>query len=159
MTTYHAGGEDKLRVDRNHDSRKESVQYERRAAATILPGKIVTPTTDADGETYSLHDGTAADDVHVALEARGRGMNANDDTGYMVDDLVYGRDASGGSFNLRVADGEDVTETDPLVIDTSGNLAVYVSADDDVTDVVGHAAEDADLTSASDPELVEVDME
>lgn len=155
---YEAGNGEKLSIVRW--GRDEFAQHERQATEQILPGQAVTPTTDGDGNrAYALHDGTADDPHYVALEARQRGMDAQTTDGYPVDDMVIAVDGAGAGLNLRVQAGETLTEGDALVIASDGNYAAYVSADDSVTDIVGHAAEDADLSGNSDPELVAVNLE
>lgn len=161
MTTYEAGNGNKLSIIRSSDAREQSVQHERIAAENIMPGQLVTPTTQNGNEAYAVYDGTVADDdYHIAVEARGRGMDAQTDSGYPADDLVKARESTGaGEFNLSLAAGETVTDGDALVANASGRLTAYVSADDAVTDIVAHAAEDADLSGATDPALVAVNME
>lgn len=162
---HEAGSGNKLAIVRSDDAREQSVQHERAAASNIYPGQAVAPGVDGETATYDFHGGdTQVADYHVAVEARGRGMDAQTSDGYPVDDEVKARDPSGaGGFNLRVAAGETVTETDAIIPDPAGtgDHLVYDSA---VTEhapenIVAHAIEDVDLSGASSPGLVAVDMQ
>lgn len=160
---FEAGGGNTLAIVRSDDAREQSVHHERAAASNIFPGQAVAPGVDGETKTYDHHPGDVqVDDYHIAVEARSRGMDAQTDDGYPVDDEVKARDPSGaGGFNLRVAAGENISETDAIVPDPggTGNHIAYVQADHDATNIVGHAAEDADLSGNDDPGLVAVDMQ
>lgn len=158
-SNFEAGGGNDLGIVRY--GREAVHQFEREADEQILPGQAVAPTVTNGDPTYNLHGGdTTAQSHHVAVEARGRGMDA--ETAYPAGDVVRAYDGDFGG-HLRVAAGEVVTEDDPLIPDPSGtgNYVVYDSgvAEHAAENVVGHAEEDADLSGASEATLVEVNIE
>lgn len=118
--------------------RKEMVQHEAEladGADDVEPGMLVERVGDG-GDVYVQPHSTegTVENAYVAIEARGRGMNADDGV-YSHDDdgdtYVRYVKASGGGLNLRLSGGEDVSIGDSLTSDGSGYLKVYASADDD----------------------------
>jgi hypothetical protein len=86
-SVFTAGGGNTLGIIRY--GREKMDRYERGATETILPGHVLQRTTDGnDNAAFQLHSADATYDVYVAVEARGRGMNANTDTGYEADEAV-----------------------------------------------------------------------
>lgn len=159
VNSYEAGGGNTLSVVRH--GWDTFTQHEREATEQIMPGQVVTPTVTAGDETYELAAAGGEVAYHVAIEARGRGMDANTDDGYPVEDMVKAvKPAGGEGLRLMLANNETVTEGAALVVDGSGNVAQYVSADDDKVDIIGYAAEDLDLSPGSvGASLLAVNME
>lgn len=152
---HNAGGGDKLGIIRY--GRDEMTQHELPAASNIYPGQALMRTTDADGNpVFDHHDGTAEKAVYVAVEARGRGMDAQTDDGYAVDDLVIAVLPSGGGLNLQVATGEDLVQGDPLTVEAGTGNFIEAASGDEVT---AHAGEDYDLTGLSNPALVSTEVQ
>lgn len=109
-----AGGSSKLGIIRY--GREEMTQYELSAGDDIMPGEALMRTEDTDGPEFVHHDGTETKRVYIAVEARGRGMDAQTDTGYTAgEDLVIAVTASGGGLNLLVKDGESLANGDVLI--------------------------------------------
>lgn len=158
MSDYQAGGGDKLRIVRH--SRDEMVRYERQATEQIQPGQALERTTDGNGDAaFQKHTGTDTKAVYVALDARGRGMDAQTHDGYAAGDEVVAVAASGGGLNLLVSDGENVTDGDPLVVSDTTAGEFRREANNAGAPVVGHASEDNDLSGASDAGLTGAEME
>lgn len=161
MTTYKAGGGDKLGVIRHGRDLLE--QHERMATgADLFPGDALMTTTDANGnEAFTHHDGANTTDYYVAVEARQRGMDAQTTTGYVADDdLCIAVRPSGGGLNVSLAAGETASEGDALVVGANGAHTVFDGAGGDVAaDIVAYADEDLDLSGATDPALVGAEME
>lgn len=152
---HEAGGGDKLGIIRY--GREEMTQHELPANSNVYPGQALMRTTDGNGDpVFDLHDGTAEKAVYVAVEARGRGMDAQTDTGYEVDDLVIAVLPSGGGLNLQVATGEDLVQGDALTVEGGTGNFIEAAAGDEVT---AHAGEDYDLTGLSDPVLVRTEVQ
>lgn len=148
MSTYNAGGADKLGVIRY--GRDLLTRHERIATtANILPGMVVQPTQDANGnDAFEPHAGAADNDVYIAVEARGRGMDAQDDTGYEADnDLVIAVQANNGAgLNLLLDDGQTVVKDADLAVSTTDAGKVVDGADVDAGITVAYADEDLDLS-------------
>ena len=131
MSDYEAGGGKKLGVVRYGRDLMET--HERIATGSnILPGMAVMKTTDGNGDpAFTPHDGSASTELYVAVEARGRGMDAQDDTGYVADsDYVKAVRPAGGGLNLLVTAGENISDGDPLEVDTA-NAGQFVAAPGD----------------------------
>lgn len=156
---FTAGGGKELGIIRYGRERMD--QHERQAEEDILPGDAVAKNQNANGvDTFVLHPGTREDPVYVAVEARGRGMDAQTETGYRAGtDLVIAVRPAGGGLNVQLDAGENATEGDSLVVDPNGTgkFHVYDSGTHDADDVVAEAAEDLDLSGASESELVGAD--
>lgn len=159
---FTAGGGNRLGIVRY--GREEMTQYERTAdpsGSNILPGDALMATTDGNGNpVFAHHDGTATKDVYVAVEARGRGMDAQTDTGYVAgEDSVKAVRASGGGLHLRLAAGETVTDGDPLVVNGAADGTWAAESGEGAVAVEAHASEDLDLSGASEPELLKTEVE
>lgn len=158
MTDYVAGGGKKLGIIRYGRERMD--QYERQATETIMPGQAVERTTDANGDpAFQRHTGTDAKDVYVAVEARGRGMDAQTTEGYKQGEMVIAVRPAGGGLNLLVSDGENVTDGDPLVVNDATAGEFIVQTTEPVAAITAHAAEDEDLSGATDAGLVKAEAE
>lgn len=151
------GGDGKLNIIRY--GRDEMTQHELPAAQDgLMPGQALMRTTDGNGDpVFDLHDDTDEKAVYIAVEARGRGMDAQTDSGYSQDDLVIAVLPSGGGLNLRVATGEDLVQGDFLTVETgsTGNFVEGAAGDR----IVAHAGEEYDLTGLSNPALVRTEVE
>ncbi len=122
-----AGGGNKLNIIRY--GRDEMTQYEHVAGDDIFPGQALEMGTGEDGETvFEHHSGDETKSVYVAVEARGRGMDAQTDTGYVEgENYVIAVNASGGGLNLRVAEGENLEAGDAIVPEEETGNFVEVS--------------------------------
>jgi len=146
---FTAGGGKTLGIIRY--GREEMNQTERIAGDDIYPGQALQVGTDEEGSrTFEHHDG-GEKTVYVAVEARGRGMDAQTDDPYAEgEDYVIAVRASGGGLNLMVADGENVEDGDALVPDEG--TGYFVVGDD--ADSFAEADEHYDLSGADAPALV-----
>lgn len=159
---FTAGGGNTLGIIRY--GREEMNQAEREADPNgddIFPGDAVMTDTDGDGNAiFSHHDGDRANPLYVAVEARGRGMDAQTDTGYVAgEDSVIAVRASGGGLNLNLAAGETVTESDSVVVEAdTGHFLAYDSGTHDADDVVAETAEALDLSGEGAEALVAADI-
>lgn len=145
-----AGGGKKLGVIRY--GREEMTQHELGAGDTIFPGQAVMPDVEDGEDVFVHHSGDESDPVYIAVEARGRGMDAQTDEGYVEgEDEVIAVSASGGGLHLSVANGENVTKNDALVPGVgTGNFVVET----DEGWNYAHADENEDLSGATEPGLV-----
>ena len=156
---FTAGGGNTLGIIRYGRERMD--QHEREADPSgddIMPGDAVMQSTDGDGNpTFAHHDGDAANPVYVAVEARGRGMDAQTDTGYVAgEDEVIAVRPAGGGLNLNLDAGENAADSDSLVVDPggSGHFVVYDSGTHAAGDVVAEADENLDLSGEGAAALV-----
>ena len=150
---FSAGGGNRLNVIRY--GREEMTQHELIAGDNILPGQALMRTEDAEGNpVFEHHDGDETNAVYVAVEARGRGMDAQTDSGYAAgEDLVIAVNASGGGLNLRVAADENLSQGDTIgPAAVTGDFVGYV--DGTGTFPFAEADETMDLTGFTDPALV-----
>lgn len=130
MSPYEQGPYGTVRFGRD-----EMVQHEDSladGADPVQPGMLLERVYE-DGERKVQPHSTAGevDVVLIAVEARGRGMNALDGE-YSVDGDSYVRykAVSGGGFHARVAADENVSGTDTLTSNGDGYFAV-TGADED----------------------------
>lgn len=156
---HDAGGNDgKLNIIRY--GRDQMTQHELPANEAILPGQALMRTTDGNGDpVFALHDDTDEAAVYIAVEARGRGMDAQTDTGYETDDLVIAVLPSGGGLNLRVATGEDLVQGDHLTVESGSTGNFVESADGSGDRIVAEVGEDYDLTGLSNAALVRTEVQ
>lgn len=155
---FTAGGGKKLSIIRY--GRELMTQHERQAGDNIEPGDAVMPNVNNNGvDEFVLHDGDMANTVYVAVEARGRGMDAQSD-GYTADeDYCIAVRPAGGGLHLNLATGENATETDGLVVESgTGKFLVYDSGTDSAEDVFADADEALDLNGASSAGLVKAEV-
>lgn len=153
--------------------REEMVQYEHEmnsGSADIEPGYLLERADESGDITVQPHSTDAEQDptAYVAVEARGRGMNAlaGDDDGRDDDPDVYstGGDsfvkyvkASGGGLNMKLAAGESVSIGDGLVSNGDGTLRqLNTGGGDDENAVAFDAEETVDNSGGSDPVFIEV---
>lgn len=128
--------------------RDEMTRHEHQMASgssDIEPGMLVERVDDGSGNIrVQPHSSAGAvDTVYVAIEARGRGMNATDGVYSTTgDDYVRYVSPSGGGLNLKLATGETASIGDQLVSNGDGNLRVI--------DTAGGDAEDAGEFEVSD---------
>ena len=150
------GGDGKLGIVRY--GRGEMTQRERpnNTGEAVMPGEALMVTTDGDGnQVFDFHDGAETSELYIAVEARGRGMDAQTDTGYEDGDVIIAKNPSGGGFNLRVATGEDIEDGDDLLPQADTGLFVEESGEGWS---VAHADETKDLNGLADPELVATEV-
>ena len=134
-------------------------------AGPIEPGMLVERT----GEGGDVHvqaasaNGTPLTNTYIAVEARGRGMNALD--GEYVegeDEFVRYKDVSGGGLNLLLAAGESVDIGAPLVPDGNGYLRESTTdADgnyDELDAVVAEAGAAVDNSGGNGPVFVPAEV-
>lgn len=156
---FTAGGGKELGIVRY--GRDDMNQHERIAGDNIYPGDAIMTAVNGDGdETFVLHDGDRANPVYVAIEARGRGMDAQTDAGYQAgNDYVIAVRPNGGGLNVNLDVGETAADSDSLVVDPNGtgHFHVYDSATHDADDVVAEAAGNLDLSGASEEALIGAD--
>lgn len=125
------------------------------AGAAITPGELVEIAADGDLQPHSTAEGNAQ--KLIALEDPDREAPAGTKTidhDYSADDEVrYIRARTGGKFLMFLANGENVSEGDPLFSDGAGALqaaAGTASTSDAQRDsLVGYAAEDLNNSSGS----------
>lgn len=160
---FTAGGGQKLGIIRY--GREEMTQHERTADPSgdaIMPGDAVMATTDADGNrVFAHHDGDLSNALYVAVEARGRGMDAQTDEGYVAgEDSVIAVRPSGGGLHLQLAAGENAADGNGIVVDPNGTgkFVVYDSANHAAGDVVAEADENLDLSGDSEAALLKSEV-
>lgn len=157
-SVFTAGGGNTLGIIRH--GREKMDRYERAATEQIFPGDVLERTVNADGDpAFSLHSGTPTKDAYVAVEARGRGMNADTDEGYAAGEEVIAVRPAGGGVHLSLASGESVTDGDPLVVNGAGDGTVIAESSEGAAAVIGHAGEGLDLGGASNPDFLKVEAE
>ena len=121
--------------------RDEMVQHEHELAdgATVEPGMLLERVDEGGDIKVQPHstEGEASD--YVAIEARGRGMNALDGEYDGYDEYVRYVKVSGGGLNARLAAGEDAGISDGLTSNGDGYLKVEA----------GDGSEEAALEAAS----------
>lgn len=154
---HSAGGEDGklgiVRFGRDDMSRRERPNN---TGGAVMPGEALMVTTDGDGnQVFEYHDGNQETAVYVAVEARGRGMDAQTDDGYEDGGLVIAANPSGGGLNLRVATGESLTDGDEVLPGAGTGLFIAESGEGWA---VAHADETKDLSGLTDPELVATEV-
>lgn len=159
---FTAGGGNTLGIVRY--GREEMTQYERTAdpsGSDIFPGEALMATTDGNGNpVFAHHDADPTNDVYVAVEARGRGMDAQTDTGYVAgEDSVKAVRASGGGLNLHLAAGETVADGDPLVVNSAADGTFAAESGEGAASVEAHASEALDLSGAAESELLKTEVE
>ena len=138
--------------------RDEMVQHEHRladGADAVAPGELVERVDDDGDIRVQAHsEAGSADNCYVVIEARGRGMNAQDGE-YDVDgdDLVRYVDASGGGLNMHLAAGEDVSIGDGLESDGAGQLVAQ-----DTGDAVAEAAAAVDNSAGADAVFIPTEV-
>jgi hypothetical protein len=161
---FSAGGGKKLGIIRYGRERMDQDEREADPSGNdIFPGDALMKSTDTNGNpTFAHHDGNRENPVYVAVEARGRGMDAQTDTGYVAgEDLVIAVRPAGGGLNVTLDDGQNASESDSLVVDPNGtgHFHVYDSGTHDADDVVAEVTENLDLTpvGSNDPTLVGAD--
>lgn len=153
---HSAGGGNKLGIVRY--GRDQMTRHERPANETIMPGQAIMKTNDGNGDpVFELHDDTDEKSVYVAVEARGRGMDAQTSDGYSDGDLVVAVLAAGGGLNLSVATGQDLEEGDALTIE-GGSTGEFVAASGGDR-VFAQAGEDYDTSGLSNPALVATEVD
>lgn len=150
--------------------RDQMTQYEHQmdsASADIEPGMLIERVNDAGEVKVQPHSTAAATGAQrfVAVEARGRGMQATDNpddgdalTAYSTggDNYVrYVKAGEGSGLNVRLAGGENVTATTRLVSAGDGTLRAYDSANDDGDAVVFETEESLDNSGSTESTLVE----
>ena len=152
------GGEDLtvIRYGRDEMTQREATNNE---GSTILPGEALMLTEDGNGNAaFVYHDGSADEPVYVAIEARGRGMNADTDDGYADGEAVPAVQASGGGLNVKLGTGEAVGIGDSIGVDAAAADGTFTSSSGDYNDVFASADEQQDLTGASSPELTATEV-
>ncbi len=121
----------------------------------VKPGEALKPAVDAQGnKVFEYHDGNEETPLYVAEEARGRGMDAQTDTGYEDGEEITAQNPHGGGLHLYISDGENVTFGDPIVPDAgTGDFIVATGSWS-----VAFADETNDLSGASAPVLVKTEV-
>lgn len=148
---HQAGGGDNLSIVRYGRDEMTQRELPNGTGGAVMPGEALTVGTDADDNpVFEYHDGNEETTVYVAVEARGRGMDAQTDEGYPADDAIIAVNPSGGGLNLRVAVGEALTDGTTLIPDASGTFI----AESGEGWGFAFADETFDTSGLSDPALV-----
>lgn len=149
------GGDGKLKVVRYGREQMCQRELPNNTGGTVFPGEALMVTTDGSGnKVLEYHDGNEQTPLLVAEEARGRGMDAQTDTGYEDGDEITVQNPNGGGLNVQVSDGENITFGDPIVPEAgSGN---FIAATGSWS--VAFADETEDLSGASSPALVATEV-
>lgn len=148
------GGGEAIRVVRY--GREELTQREATnvAGETVFPGEALALTTDAnDYDAFEKHDGNEETPLYIAVEARGRGMNADTDDGYADGEGITAVRASGGGLNVKLAVSENVVTGDELA--PEAGTGKFVTGKAFTTHQVD---ESLDLTGAGSAELVATEV-
>jgi len=145
--TSRAGSGKKLNIIRY--GREEMTQYELpngEEEDAILPGMALMRQSGDNTAEFVHHNGEQSKTVYIAVEARGRGMDAQTDKGYDGDnELVIAVNPSGGGLNLMAAQNENFEEGDSLV--PQADTGLFVGETDEGW-VFAESAENIELTDA-----------
>lgn len=154
---HEAGADKKLSVIRYGRDDMQIRELPNNTGGEVKPGEAVQVAADADDDpVFEYHDGNVETETYVVVEARGRGMDAqNSSDGYDDGGLMIAVNANGGGLNLRTKTGETITFDSTLVPEAGSGLFIETTTEGWS---VAHADENKDLSGLSDPELVATEV-